>query len=139
MADILKATPRTDYFSMLDKRLKRMEERVIKIIPNKSTSTLPRASVKPNDQGIESKTQHAKKRNAQEAFDPDWSEWAYRSQLPVQLSRGSDTEGLKDLTEGLDKLPSPEIQEHLAEVFFDCLYGQSYHLLHKPSFMQRLK
>jgi Fungal specific transcription factor domain len=31
------------------------------------------------------------------------------------------------------------LQEHLAEVFFECIYGQSYLLLHKPSFMRKLK
>ena len=118
-----------------------MEERVIKMIPEKTTSnnTLPRASVRPNDDRTDSSLHHGRKRTAREAFDPDWSEWAHRPQIPAQLSRDSEYEGSKDLTEGFDKLPSPEIQEHLAEVFFDCLYGQSYHLLHKPSFMQRLK
>ncbi|KAL7755491.1 hypothetical protein ACKLNR_014589 [Fusarium oxysporum f. sp. zingiberi] len=41
--------------------------------------------------------------------------------------------------EGIEALPSKEIQEHLAEVFFDNIYFQSYHLLHKPSYMRKLK
>ncbi|KAI2788756.1 hypothetical protein POX_e06777 [Penicillium oxalicum] len=51
--------------------------------------------------------------------------------------KSNDGTGL--LTEGTEFLPSLDIQEHLAEVFFDCVYGQSYLLLHKPSFMRRLK
>ena len=43
------------------------------------------------------------------------------------------------LMEGAESLPSTEIQEHLSEVFFEYLYGQSYHLLHKPSYMRRLR
>ena len=136
---MFQAVPRTDYFAMLDKRLKRMEERVIKAIPNEDTKPLPRATVRPGDHGAEGKTSHGKKRTAKEAFEPDWSGWANRPSMPAQLSRGSENDGSIDVTEGLDKLPSAEIQEHLAEVFFDCVYGQSYHLLHKPSFMQRLK
>jgi hypothetical protein len=50
-----------------------------------------------------------------------------------------EAEETKLLTEGAEALPSREIQEHLAEVFFDSLYGQAYHLLHKPSFMRKLR
>jgi hypothetical protein len=45
----------------------------------------------------------------------------------------------KLLSEGAEKLPSKEIQEHLSEIFFENIYGQTYHLLHKPSFMRKLK
>ena len=124
---------------MLDKRLKRMEERVIKTIPDKSPKTLLRASIRPAQSDNKSKTHQGKKRTATDAFEPDWSESARRPQMPAQLSRGSDHDGSKDLTEGHDKLPPLDLQEHLAEVFFDTLYGASYNLLHKPSFMQRLK
>ncbi|KAJ5246165.1 hypothetical protein N7468_001148 [Penicillium chermesinum] len=100
-----KAAPRTDYMAMLDKRLKRMEDRVIKTIPKDETrdmTAIGRSVVKPSQQGQPAR--QAKKRSA-----------------------------------GAEFLPSLEIQEHLAEVFFDCVYGQSYLLLHKPSFMRRLK
>ncbi|RMZ75573.1 hypothetical protein DV737_g5245, partial [Chaetothyriales sp. CBS 132003] len=93
-----KAAPRTDYMAMLDKRLKRMEDRVIKAIPKDEL--------------------------------PDLS----------QTGRASrKVEENKLFTEGLESLPSQQMQEHLAEVFFDCVYGQSYLLLHKPSFMRKLK
>jgi hypothetical protein len=44
-----KAAPRTDYMAMLDKRLKRMEERVIKIIPKdeRDMAGIGRAVLKP--------------------------------------------------------------------------------------------
>ena len=53
-----KAAPRTDYMAMLDKRLKRMEERVIKIIPKNEVERIPavtRAIVKPNTAILQAK------------------------------------------------------------------------------------
>jgi hypothetical protein len=58
--------------------------------------------------------------------------------LPASLA-AHEAEETKLLVEGADALPSKEIQEHLAEVFFDNLYGQAYHVLHKPSYMRKLK
>ncbi|KAL8901469.1 MAG: hypothetical protein Q9207_005192, partial [Kuettlingeria erythrocarpa] len=136
-----KAAPRTDYMAMLDKRLKRMEERVIKIIPGDEVSnvaTTGRAQVRPPPTGPGNKVQSGKKRAAVEAFGPDIEQWTHsRMSKPAAhvLERGQSEQP----REGSDKLPSYEIQEHLAEVYFDCLYGQSYLLLHKPSFMRRLR
>ncbi|GAB1209263.1 hypothetical protein APSETT445_008035 [Aspergillus pseudonomiae] len=140
-----KAAPRTDYMAMLDKRLKRMEDRVIKTIPKEETrdmSAIGRSVVRPPQPGQTSKSQ--KKRTADEAFANEMDEWA-RGERKASLdifpmrreSKINDSTGL--MTEGAEFLPSLEIQEHLAEVFFDCVYGQSYLLLHKPSFMRRLK
>jgi len=140
-----KAAPRTDYMAMLDKRLKRMEDRVIKTIPKEETrdmSSIGRSVVKPSLSIQPSKAQ--KKRTADEAFAAEMDEWARGDRRPPQETfpmnrevKSTDGSGL--LTEGAEFLPSLEIQEHLAEVFFDCVYGQSYLLLHKPSFMRRLK
>ncbi|KAJ5897556.1 hypothetical protein N7504_007844 [Penicillium tannophilum] len=140
-----KAAPRTDYMAMLDKRLKRMEDRVIKTIPKdeaRDMASIGRSVVKPSAQGQLSKQQ--KKRNADEAFSAEMDEWTREERRPPHETlpmnreiKSSDGSGL--LTEGAEFLPSLEIQEHLAEVFFDCVYGQSYLLLHKPSFMRRLK
>ena len=138
-----KAAPRTDYMAMLDKRLKRMEDRVIKTIPKDETrdmASIGRSVVKPSAQGQASKQQ--KKRSADEAFAAEMDDWTHgdRAHEPFPINRdlkAADGSGL--LTEGAEFLPSLEIQEHLAEVFFDCVYGQSYLLLHKPSFMRRLK
>lgn len=140
-----KAAPRTDYMAMLDKRLKRMEDRVIKTIPKDETrdmASIGRSVVKPSSQSQPSKAQ--KKRSAEEAFATEMEDWTRGDRRPPHetfpMSREiklSDGTGL--LTEGAEFLPSLEIQEHLAEVFFDCVYGQSYLLLHKPSFMRRLK
>ncbi|KIW01080.1 uncharacterized protein PV09_07370 [Verruconis gallopava] len=139
-----KAAPRTDYMAMLDKRLKRMEDRVIKLIPKESQSAVPRAVVRPALPTPPTKTT-GKKRAADEAFgdDPDLDKWS-RSKIAAKTSelaenfKGAETEEKTLLYEGAEYLPSKEIQEHLAEVYFDFVYAQSYPLLHKPSFMARL-
>jgi hypothetical protein len=145
-----KAAPRTDYMAMLDKRLKRMEERVIKFIPNGETrdmAAIGRAMVKPAlvGQGPKPAKAAQKKRSADEAFTSELEEWTRGSRNPPSQDAfpmrrdPKSLEGTGMLTEGAEYLPPMEIQEHLCEVFFDCVYGQSYLLLHKPSFMRRLK
>ncbi|KAL9045434.1 MAG: hypothetical protein Q9214_001515, partial [Letrouitia sp. 1 TL-2023] len=136
-----KAAPRTDYMAILDKRLKRMEDRVIKIIPgeeNNSVLRIRRANVRPMGGVQGTKVHGGKKRAAQEAFGSDLEELAQSKGRKHPLE-GLEPEEKKALTEGADKLPSKELQEHLSEVFFESVYGQSYHVLHKPSFMQRLR
>ena len=143
-----KAAPRTDYMAMLDKRLKRMEERIIKIIPkeeHEAGATVVRAQVKPAIPGTQqAKPAAAKKRPAEEAFGSELQAWAAAAKggasevLPASLL-AHEAEETKLLVEGAEALPSKEIQEHLAEVFFDNLYGQAYHVLHKPSYMRKLK
>lgn len=130
-----KAAPRTDYMAMLDKRLKRMEERVIKIIPKEESETVPRAIIKPSATVL---TNSGKKRSVEEAFGPQLDEWA-DSKPTTQPSKGQGNHESKVNTEGAEHLPTPELQDHLSEVFFDNLYGQSYHLLHKPNYMRRLR
>ncbi|KAF2092238.1 hypothetical protein K490DRAFT_32867 [Saccharata proteae CBS 121410] len=142
-----KAAPRTDYMAMLDKRLKRMEDRVIKLIPKESLSSISgitRAVVKPPIAPPPPKTPANKKRPAEEAFGAELDDWSKTkatnpsTSATQSTSKAPETDENKLLTEGLDCLPSKEIQEHLAEVYFDYVYGQSYPLLHKPSFMRRL-
>ena len=140
-----KAAPRTDYMAMLDKRLKRMEDRVIKLIPKESlpsVANVGRSVVKPAIPGAPPKTPATKKRPAEEAFGNELDEWAKSkggdSAATGMAGRSKDSDENKLLTEGAESLPSKEIQEHLAEVYFDYVYGQSYPLLHKPSFMRRL-
>ncbi|KAK3332531.1 fungal-specific transcription factor domain-containing protein [Cercophora scortea] len=145
-----KAAPRTDYMAMLDKRLKRMEERIIKIVPKAEqdalASTVTRAVVKPAIPDTLGAKSAAKKRGADEAFGSDLDHWARapsKSKLdgpnkPSTVLVQEAEEG-KLLLEGGDALPSKDIQEHLAEVFFENIYGQAYHILHKPSFMRKLK
>ncbi|TAQ83806.1 hypothetical protein B7494_g7875 [Chlorociboria aeruginascens] len=146
-----KAAPRTDYMAMLDKRLKRMEERIIKIVPKEEQDSaalsVTRAAVKPAIPGtIPSRNSNAKKRSSDEAFGPElekWSKTASSSNIDTNSKPPSlmiqEVEESKLLEEGANALPSKDIQEHLAEVFFENLYGQTYHLLHKPSFMRKLK
>ncbi|KAI9702703.1 MAG: hypothetical protein M1820_006087 [Bogoriella megaspora] len=140
-----KAAPRTDYMAMLDKRLKRMEDRVIKVIPKEEGSRVSnRAVVKPAILGPPTSSSSGKKRPADEAFGPDLDEWAAKPEAterstdgPAQ-TKGQDADEHQLLSEGTEYLPPKELQQHLAEVFFDHLYGQSYHLLHKPSYMRKL-
>ena len=131
-----KAAPRTDYMAMLDKRLKRMEERVIKIIPKAESEAIPRAVIKPSAAAAQANT--GKKRSIEEAFGPQLDEWA-DSKPTVQPPKPQGNNESKVNTEGAEHLPTPELQDHLSEIFFDKLYGQSYHLLHKPSYMRRLR
>ncbi|EME49353.1 hypothetical protein DOTSEDRAFT_117283, partial [Dothistroma septosporum NZE10] len=149
-----KAAPRTDYMAMLDKRLKRMEDRVIKVIPRDEQSVISstgRAVVKPPLPPPPPKAGASKKRAAEEAFGDELDEWASGKKEPVAKTKPDASESAEKeplatkeyeeqnlLLEGTDKLPAKDIQEHLAEVFFDYVYGQSYHLLHKPSFMRKL-
>ncbi|KAI9711449.1 MAG: hypothetical protein M1828_001907 [Chrysothrix sp. TS-e1954] len=142
-----KATPRTDYMAMLDKRMKRMEDRVIKMIPKEEQTqalqTMPRAVVKPQSTMPHRPT----KRSADEAFNADLKNWALTGGDSAYKHRLSSAPGPKMqeheddafLKEGQEHLPSQEIQEHLAEIYFDYVYGQSYLLLHKPSYMRRLR
>lgn len=145
-----KAAPRTDYMAMLDRRLKRMEERVIRIIPKDEADRIPavaRAIVKPNATILPARVV-GKKRPADEAFGAELENWIGSIDTSSQkletrpfqaMAKQDDQEESRLLNEGVDYLPSMEIQEHLAEVYFDYVYGQSYHLLHKPSFMRRLE
>ncbi|TVY78241.1 putative transcriptional regulatory protein [Lachnellula suecica] len=146
-----KAAPRTDYMAMLDKRLKRMEERIIKIVPKEehdnTAVSVTRAAVKPAIPGtVPARTPSGKKRAADEAFGSEldnWSKGASNSNLnagsrPTSLMI-QEVEENKLLSEGAEALPSKELQRHLSEVFFENLYGQAYHVLHKPSFMRKLE
>ena len=140
-----KAAPRTDYMAMLDKRLKRMEDRVIKVIPKEETNRVSnRAVVKPAIPGTPANNSGGKKRQAEEAFGADLDEWASTqprdrpSGTSAHPPKGQDTDEHQLLMEGAEHLPPKELQQHLAEVFFDHLYGQTYHLLHKPSYMRKL-
>ncbi|KAG7407982.1 putative transcriptional regulatory protein [Fusarium oxysporum f. sp. raphani] len=144
-----KAAPRTDNMAMLHKRPKLMEERFIKVIPKSDqevASSVTRPMVKPAIPGTVPSSKPTKKRGAEEAFGPDLEAWTKAPSEPriegddgpssLQVQEGEEN---KLQHEGTEALPSKEIQEHLAEVFFDNICGQSYHLLHKPSYMRKLK
>ncbi|KUI64827.1 hypothetical protein VM1G_00456 [Cytospora mali] len=147
-----KAAPRTDYMAMLDKRLKRMEERIIKAVPKNEqdsiSSSVQRAVVKPAIPGtISSGKGNSRKRGADEAFGHELDHWAKapsKTSLespahPSSLMMVQESEESKLLHEGVEALPSREIQEHLADIFFENVYGQAYHILHKPSYMRKLR
>ncbi|TVY79769.1 putative transcriptional regulatory protein [Fusarium oxysporum f. sp. cubense] len=144
-----KAAPRTDYMAMLDKRLKRMEERIIKVISQSDqevASSVTRAVIKPATPGTVPSNKPNKKRGAEEAFGPDLEAWAKAPSKPKiedddrpSSLQVQEEEENKLQHEGTEALPSKVIQEHFAEVFFDNIHGQSYHLLHKLSYMRKLK
>lgn len=144
-----KAAPRTDYMAMLDKRLKRMEDRIIKIVPIEeqaaTTASVARANVKPAIPGMSSPAVSGKKRGRQEAFAPNFDEWSTSmSASNIDAAKPpslmiQEAEESKLLTEGAEILPSKEIQEHLAAVFFENVNGQTYSLLHNPSYMRKLR
>lgn len=145
-----KAAPRTDYMAMLDKRLKRMEDRIIKIVPKTeqaaSAANVTRAVVKPSIPGPPTAGKAARKRAAEEAFG-ELDQWVKSPSKPrideettkptaVQVQEREDS---KLLNLGREALPPMDIREHLAEVYFENVYGQAYHLLHKPSYMRKLR
>ncbi|MBE7181586.1 MAG: fungal specific transcription factor domain-containing protein, partial [Terriglobus roseus] len=143
--------------AMLDKRLKRMEDRVIKVIPKEELPDLSvtgRASVKPPIPGttaagptLAAKQKEAansnKKRSATEAFTQELASWTGPNRQPAvpppSTTVSAQSAENKLFLEGADALPPQSLQEHLAEVFFTSLYGQSYLLLHKPSFLRKLR
>ncbi|KAI5847810.1 fungal-specific transcription factor domain-containing protein [Morchella snyderi] len=133
--------------AMLDRRLKRMEERLIKNVPKEEVSSVlsvtGRSVVRPSLSTNSARSgPMGKKRTAGAAFGNELETWA-RSENPIKHRAGGlgDSSVLKqaDPDDGSQALPSKEIQEHLVETFFEFIYGQPYYLLHKPSFMRRLR
>lgn len=132
--------------TMLDRRLKRMEERLLKSVPKEEINAIlantGRSVVRP------AITAAGKKRTAEMAFEDEISSWSRTGPRTKQRAMdgsalggppSSTKDASVDTDDGSRALPSKDIQEHLAEVFFDCVYGQPYFLLHKPSFMRRLR
>ena len=137
-----RATPRTDYMGMLDKRLKRMEDRVLKIVPKGEVENVPRAVLKPTPASAQSKNTNNKKRLIDEAFGRDLDGWAAeegQNSASYQHPKISSGEEARMQVEGAAALPPKELQQHLAETFFEYIYGQSYFLLHKGRYMLDLK
>ncbi|KAF3930591.1 hypothetical protein ABW19_dt0204573 [Dactylella cylindrospora] len=146
-----KFIPRTDYMATLDKRMKRMEERLLKYVSKDQASALgpiARSVVKPNPvpvQSLSDSQRNSRKRSADRAFADDSRKKPAlvpkitESTQPLSVKRIQGDVSDEMLEEGKDKLPSRELQEHLVEVYFECVYGQTYLLLHKPSFMRRFR
>ncbi|PWW73411.1 hypothetical protein C7212DRAFT_354255 [Tuber magnatum] len=142
--------------AMLDRRLKRMEERLIKNVPKEEVSavlsTTGRSVVRPSISTTSARSgASARKRTAATAFGDELDIWARGDSSTTTTRKGigvPETWGdgplggigrTIDADDGSHALPPKDIQEHLAEVFFDYVYGQPYFLLHKPSFMRRLR
>lgn len=121
-----------------------MEERLIKCIPKNEAAAVVAATgrsvVRPSASGT------SKKRTMDEAFaGKELDDWSRRH--PAKFAKGNDAEKnavsgsilATTIDDGASALPPMEMQVHLAEVYFEYLYGQAYFLLHKPSFMRRLR
>lgn len=125
--------------------MKRMEERLLRHVPKEEVSsvlaTTGRSAVKP------SATASGKKRTATTAFEGSEDLWASTTHTPkkvlVEGSSGGAMPGRPkesvDSENGANVLPRQDVQEHLAEAFFDFLYGQPFLLLHRASFMRQLR
>ncbi|KAJ6259190.1 hypothetical protein Dda_6088 [Drechslerella dactyloides] len=148
-----KFVPRTDYMTTLDKRMKRMEERLLKYVSKDQAAALgpiARSIIRPNQAVLQNAAggeghRNSRKRSADRAFADDTRKKpalvpkVVESMQAIDVKRSQGDVSDEMLEEGRDKLPSRELQEHLVEVYFDCVYGQTYLLLHKPSFMRRFK
>ena len=152
-----KAAARTDYVAMLERRMRRMEDRIIKLAPRSEAASFSRAVLNPSKAGHASDgalkglrgggARAGRKRDANEAFQAELDDWAKAvpkmaqaaKVTPAAQEEGSASPTQDLLTEGGKTLPSREIQGHLVQVFFDFVYGQSYHLLHKPTFMRQFE
>ncbi len=109
-----KAAPRTDYMAMLDKRLKRMEDRVIKLIPKDSLPSVANVGhsvVKPALPTSSPVPPSVKKRAAEQAFGGDLDEWSKGKGPDLETiaglpARGKHGDEHKLLSEGAESLPS---------------------------------
>lgn len=143
---------RVDYMATIDRRLKRMEDQLIKHVPREEVSAIlastGRSVTKPPPQNS-SHSRHTgglSKRSSYMAFgDAELDAWAANSQFDIlagkqnQISYSATPSKATAHDDGWSALPSKEVQEHLTEVYFDYVYGQVYFLLHKPSFLRRLR
>ncbi len=144
---------RTDFVTRLHRRLKGLEDQHVKAVAMMGASgaaELERASMKlpaTSPDRLRS-SRHGRKRTAEEAFHGEIEAWASfkapdrsgpRIRTAAAVGHGADEAHIDPAREGTESLPSPDLQIHLAEVYFEYLYGQTYHLLHKPTYMRDLR
>ncbi|KAI9664146.1 MAG: hypothetical protein M1829_006013 [Trizodia sp. TS-e1964] len=145
-----KPGPRTDYMALIGDRISRMEERIRGYAPKngfESVNGSTRASAKPSAKIPSPPPSASKKRAVDEAFGAEMDSWAASASTteegngppPARRQRIQESEEQKLLCEGEEFLPSSALQEHLVEIFFEYVYGQTYHLLHRPSFLRSLQ
>src|SRR5690606_3319067 len=117
--------PRTDYMAMLDRRLKKMEERLIKCIPKSEAAAVVAATgrsvLKP------AVGQQGRKRTMDEAFaGRELEEWSRRGGAKMARTGegldGTAVARIDPMDDGSQALPPLELQIHLAEVYFEYLY-----------------
>jgi len=128
-----------------------MEDQLIKHVPREEVSAIlastGRSVAKPHSTtSSNARASQGSKRNSYMAFgDAELDAWASNTQFDILSGRpnevGYTAAPIKATAhdEGWSALPSKEVQEHLTEVYFDYVYGQVYFLLHKPSFLRRLR
>lgn len=142
------AAPRTSYMAMLDRQLQEMESRILTIVSTKETLSSDPAPKTGDCPGVEPERRQASPFGDFQTNDNDFNEiWTQEhnaghisEELDPSFSLANQEKKRNELmTDGLEALPPPEIQEHLSETFFTHLYGQPYSLLHEPSYMAKLR
>lgn len=138
------AAPRSNYMSMLDQQMQKMEGRILGLAKFKAAP--PSCQTRSTEESTPAVPRRA---STVEANDLDSDEfWTYPDE-PEEESRHRDSPppAMVDsspkrtpfMLEGSEYLPPVDIQEHLSKIFFTHLYGQPYFLLHKPSYMSKLR
>ncbi|KAI9891126.1 MAG: hypothetical protein M1814_003325 [Vezdaea aestivalis] len=136
-----KASPRFDYMAMLDKRIRRMEERLNKTMPkfSRGKRQVLRGLLKPGQRTVPTMTSTIESsQQALRAFDKD----SFKHKHPFAKSQSigdTDEDDYRPsiMVEGRESLPSRDIQECLVDTFFDYVYGQAYLIIHRPTFLRK--
>lgn len=133
------AAPRSNYMAMLDRQMHKMEGRILGLVGGAGAASSPRR----NSPGPEVR-EEASSRDDDLDGDGFWTgpeqpaeDHGRDSPPPVALP--SSTRRTELMLQGAEALPPADIQEHLSKIFFTHLYGQPYFLLHKPSYMAKLR
>lgn len=79
----------------------------------------------------------SKKRNTKDTLSLGFNTHGDGPRTMLAGTYGQDKDDL--FKEGIDALPSKDMQEHLFETFFDRVYGQPYYLLHRPTYLRKLR
>jgi Zn(2)-Cys(6) binuclear cluster domain-containing protein len=131
--------PRTNYMVMLDKALLKMEARIQRVTSKNTPAVRSRMSQPPTCQpSPASEDEHDCERFWHPDCEPEWGQRRDSSVAPTMEDRAAAPR-TEFMLEGSEALPPVEIQEHLSKIFFTHVYGQPYFLLHKPSYMAKLR
>jgi hypothetical protein len=124
---------------MLDKALLKMEARIQRVTSKNTPPVRSRLSQPPTCQpSPASEGEHDCERFWHPDCEPEWGQRRDSSVAPTMEDRAAAPR-TEFMLEGSEALPPVEIQEHLSKIFFTHVYGQPYFLLHKPSYMAKLR